>query len=661
METVSFKLGAAEISIETGRIARQAGGAVVVRHKGSFVLGTVVCDHQQTDANFLPLTVDYREKMAASARIPGNFFRREARPSEFETLTSRLVDRALRPLFPNGFNRPVIVTVTVYSFDHESDLDTLAILAASAALHISDVPFDGPVAGTRVLKTKGEFVVSPTSNQATDSEADLVLAASRAGLVMMEGGAQIIPESTLIDALEYAESALTPAFEALDQLQAQAGATKVEFVSPSKRKDIQDTVEAACASALDAALQITDKADRRAAIQTARMKLPTDTESTDSCEAAFDDLHKQRVRDKIIAGSRVDGRDLTTVRQIESAVHLLPGSHGSSLFTRGNTQALVTATLGGSRDAQDIETLDGGYKNRFILHYNFPGYAVGEARRPGGGAGRREIGHGHLARRALMAVLPGTERWPYTTRLVSDITESDGSSSMATVCGGTLALLSAGVPLIAPVAGVAMGLVSDGENTAILTDILGEEDHLGDMDFKVAGTKEGITAVQLDNKLGSLPRDLLERALEQARSARLHILECMGPSVDAATNGESEFGPRHLSFRVPVSRIGAIVGTGGKNLQGIQNDTGTRIEVSRDGVVLVMGSEAEQVRAARRAIEQIALELHKGGLYLGRITQRKEFGVFVRIANHEGLVHVSELSDDMAAQSYREGRSSLFG
>ncbi len=655
MHTVSFDIGSANVSLESGRIARQASGSVVVRHGQSFVLGTAVCDFSQTDADFLPLTVDYREKMAAAAKIPGNFFRREARPSEFETLTSRLIDRSLRPLFPKGFNRPTIVTVTVYSADQTSDLNALAIIAASAALHISDVPFAGPIAGARIIRTDGNFVPAPGVKLIDAADLDLIVSASNDGLVMLEGGAKIVSESTIIDALEAATSALGPALEAIESLRAKCGREKEPYAPPVVPSALTDEVAALSLEKIRAANDSPDKGTRKKRLEQAKREVRDSAAEPGAALSEFQRLHKTETRKRILAGQRVDGRDLTTVRPIDSEVHLLGASHGSSLFTRGDTQALVTTTLGGARDAQDIETLDGGYKNRFILHYNFPGYAVGEARRPGGGAGRREIGHGHLARRALMAVLPEEKRWPYTTRVVSDITESDGSSSMATVCGGTLALLSAGVPLLAPVAGIAMGLVSDGAETAILTDILGEEDHLGDMDFKVAGTHAGVTAVQLDNKLGSLPRELLEKALKQARDARLHILECMEPAIKAAHEGSAENGPRHLSFNVPSSRIGAIVGTGGKTLQGIQSRTNTRIEVSRDGIVLVMGSDSSEVRAARKEIEQIALELRRDGLYKGEVTQTKEFGVFVKIANHEGLVHVSELSGKDALQRYRSG------
>ncbi|MEE2755931.1 MAG: polyribonucleotide nucleotidyltransferase [Myxococcota bacterium] len=644
------------IRLETGRIARQANAAVVVEHRGSFILGTVTCNHGPSSADFLPLTVDYREKMASRGRIPGNFFRRETRAGENETLTSRLIDRSLRPLFPSGFNKETVVTVTVYSADESSDLTALSILAASTALCLSDVPFDGPVIGGTLQLKNGHAHLLPDQSIDSSHEFNLVVSYSPNGLVMMEGDSNQGTEAQLATLLRDAGKLLAPVFNQLERWRNEVGKTKVSFEKPEMPTDAVDHVGRVIRDALNDALDITDKKTRRFAFdQLASSALETITEyPADVISTIVDRQIKQAARHRILSGRRADGRDHKTVRHIECEVGLLAHNHGSALFTRGDTQALVSATLGSQREGQDMETLSGMVKRGFILHYNFPGFSVGETRRPSG-PGRREIGHGSLARRALLGVMPTQDSWPYTTRIVSDITESNGSSSMATVCGGCLALLNAGVPLTAPVAGVAMGLVVENDSSIILTDILGEEDHLGDMDFKVAGTKKGITAVQLDNKLGSLPMDLLAKALEQARTARLHILDAMNPLIEQESGDKYNRQGRHQSLKIPVNKIGLVVGTGGKTIQGLQADTNTRIEVGKDGHVLILGQDVEAVSEAKRRIELMTADLRKDGVYIGSVSNQKEFGIFVRISEHEGLVHLSELRNSQTLESYKPG------
>ncbi|MCA9541088.1 MAG: polyribonucleotide nucleotidyltransferase [Myxococcales bacterium] len=643
MHSQSFQIGDEAIELSTGRIARQAHGAVVLRHRETFILATVVAGGEANEGGFLPLTVDYRERRSAVGRIPGNYFRRETRAGEHEILTSRLIDRTLRPLFGEGFTAETIVDVTVHSADAASDLAGLALIAAGAAVHLSDLPFNGPVAGMRIARLGGRLRLGADEAEATRGDLDLVVSGGRDGLVMIEGGAGEIGEDDLLAALEAARAAFGPIFAAVDALREAAGRQKRAVTAPGKRSaDLGPALDAA----LDAALKITEKQARRAALEALR-PIARDTLADiepAAADAAFATAVRHHTRQNIIAGRRLDGRGPTQIRPIDCEAHLLPGAHGSALFTRGETQALVSATFGGPREGQDHDRLFGARTDRFLLHYNFPGFAVGEPRR-GGGPGRREIGHGHLARRALLGVLPDEAAWPFTLRLVSDITESNGSSSMATVCGGALALLSAGVPLKAPVAGIAMGLVREGEAHAILSDILGDEDHLGDMDFKIAGTAGGITAIQLDNKLGTLPLDILRDALTQAAEGRRHILDAMGPLIERLASEPPPHAPRHASLRVNTARVGQIIGKGGQTLSQLQGRTGTRIEVSRDGVVLILGPTHAAVREARRAIEAIAIELRKGGLYLARVSGVQDYGVFVKIAEHEGLVHQSELGD----------------
>ncbi len=635
MHSEVIEVGGREIRLESGKIARQAHGAVMARMGKSAVLATVVAGGAK-EGDFLPLTVDYREQFAAAGKIPGSFFRRETRQGEHEVLLSRIIDRSLRPLFPKAWRAETQVAATVYSADSGDDLHGLAILAACAALHISDIPFAGPLAGLRLSRRGQTFTAFPSRDAAGLADLDLIITGTRAGLVMVEGSAMVVPEAEVLEALERAHTLIEHMLDAMDRLREAVGKPKRSVPEVECAP-----LEGSYAEEIDAALAIQDKAERRGALGVLEARA---TEA--GAAKAFAKLHKARARAGILEGRRIGGRAHDEIRAISCETGTLPACHGSSLFTRGETQALVTTTLGGQRDGQDIEGIFGMERRRFLLHYNFPGFSVGEPRR-GGGPGRRELGHGALARRALIPVLPDKKDYPYSLRVVSTITESNGSSSMATVCGGALALAAAGVPLKAPVAGIAMGLVAEGERVAILSDILGDEDHLGDMDFKVAGTAEGITAIQLDNKLGSLSTELLGRALEQAAVGRRHILGEMAAALEASDTPAHV--PRMRRVRVHPSKVGAVIGKGGSVLQGIQSRTGAKIEVSNDGQVSILGKDEGSANAAVREVQAISMELKKGGLYLGKVTSVKDFGAFVRIAEHEGLVHVSELPEQVSA------------
>ncbi|MCB9527336.1 MAG: S1 RNA-binding domain-containing protein [Myxococcales bacterium] len=571
------------VTFETGRIARRAAGAVVLRHRETFILATIATGPARPDEDFLPLTVDYRERRSAVGRIPSNFFRRETRPEPDEILTSRLIDRALRPLFAPGWRATVQIDVTVHGADPASDLPGLALTAAAAAAHVSGLPFAGPVAGLRVLSRGGALVPFAAVTDTAPAELELMVAGGRRGPVMIEGEAAAAPTDAVVAAIEAALGALSPLLDAIERLGASAGRERMAWPAAPK---------------------------------------------PDPARAA------------LLAGERADGRAPEAVRPITIETGLIAAAHGSVLFTRGETQALVTATLGGAREGQDTEGLFGSQRERCLLHYNFPGFAVGEARAVRG-PGRRELGHGRLARRALAAVLPDEAAWPYVARVVSDITESNGSSSMATVCGAALALIAAGVPLRAPVAGIAMGLVREGEQAVILTDLSGDEDHVGDMDLKVAGTADGITAIQLDTKPGELPLSVIAAALDQAATARRVILDAMETAI-AGLVEPPRFAPRHAVLRIEAGRVGQVIGSGGRNLAAVQARTGTRIDVSRDGVTLILGGTPEGVAEARAAIEGVAVELVKGGLYRARVRAVRDYGLLVRIGDHDGLVHVSE-------------------
>ncbi len=648
--TETFRVGDETLTLETGRIARQAHGAVVLRHKKTMILATVVCAHGRRTADFFPLTVDYREKLAASGVIPGNYFKREGRITEREILTSRLIDRTLRPLFPKGFQSETQIAVTVYSADPASDLEGMGIIAAAAALQVSDVPFEGPVAGLTLIRRGNRFkpLPSPAEANLADVDVNLVISQSRAGVVMLEGSALSVPDEVLCEALEASAKFLEPVLTAIEKLQSAIGKEKKPYEVPVIDPEVTELVAKLSTEPLTKAFQEPGKHARYQLIEDAYQALLANPEvegkPVDMLESAFGKLKKHVARAGILSGRRMDGRTLEEVRPIDCECGILPACHGSALFTRGETQALVTATLGGTRDAAEVETLWGTESETFLLHYNFPPFSVGEVR-ASKGVGRREYGHGNLAKRAIKGVLPSQKDYPYTVRVCSDITESNGSSSMATVCGGCLALLSAGVPLREPVAGIAMGLIGEGDQVAILTDILGDEDHLGDMDFKVCGPANGITAVQMDNKLGSLPRELFERALAQAGRGRRHILGIMAGAIETLNGKTPDHAPRNMTVQITPSRIGQLIGPGGRTLQAIQAKTGAKIEVQPDGSVVVMGKNEASARDAVRAIQEISIELVQGGLYLADVVSIKDFGAFVRIAEHEAMIHISDLAE----------------
>ncbi|MFO0751086.1 MAG: polyribonucleotide nucleotidyltransferase [Myxococcota bacterium] len=641
------------IIFETGVLARQAHGAVVVRHEGTFILATVVAEASPTPGrDFFPLTVEFRERMSAGGRIPGAYGKREARTADHEILTSRLIDRSLRPLFPKTFACEVQILVTLFGVDARSDVDSLAILAASAAVHLSDLPFAGPVAGLRVAKKKAagdddaRLVLMPDDATRDGASLEWVVAGTRDGLVMVEGGADQVSADEVLAALESAHAALGPCLDALDRLRERGGRDKrptpPEVAWPA-------TLVAALEGELAPVFAEAFAAPKRrrhelvdAASAAAVARYGADHAGVD-VGACVDELWRGHIRRETAGGRRIGGRGLTDIRDIWSEVGTLPTNHGSAVFTRGETQALVSVTLGSGDEALMFETALGKKSDRFMLHYNFPPFSVGEVKGLRG-PGRREIGHGALARRALAAVMPPEEELPYTVRVVSDILESNGSSSMATVCGGCLALMDAGVPIKAPVAGIAMGLIDHEGQIAILSDILGDEDHLGDMDFKVAGTATGITALQLDNKLGALPHDVLVRAIAQAQQGIAHILGEMVKTLSEPRPEMAAGAPQVAQLRIPTTRIGTLIGQGGKTINELQSATNTRIEVKDDGRVRVTAKRAQDLKAAVARIEGLSAELKVGQVYKGEVVTIKEFGAFVRIGEHEALVHVSELA-----------------
>ena len=649
----SVRVGNVELSLETGRVARQAGGAVVVRAGKAFVLGTVVSEAGAGGSTpFFPLTVEYREMMAASGRIPGGYGRREGRQSSDEVLSSRMIDRSLRPLFAAGFRAETQVQATVFSHDPDVDPTSLGLIAAAAAVHLSDLPFDGPVAGLRIAGRGQSNAPLPDRSTAASAEWALMVSATRAGMVMVEGGARELDEVDLLAAFDAATDALGPLLDAMDRLRAAAGRPKRVFAPLAKSGELRDAVDAHARDSVAAALQVHDKQARSAALATAREACVValgQRFDRNAVRDGFDGVAHDATRTAVLDGRRIGGRGPTDIREIDGEVGLLPNAHGSALFTRGETQALVTATLGTHRDALEEMGLDGQMRTPFFLHYNFPSYSVGEVRQSRG-PGRREIGHGRLAERALAAVLPAASAFPYAVRVVSDITESNGSSSMASVCGGSLALMDAGVPIRAPVAGIAMGLVREGDRIAIISDILGDEDHCGDMDFKVAGTVDGVTAVQLDNKIGSLPRDVLARALEQARDGRHHILTRMATILDAPRDGTAEHAPQLARRKVNPARVRRLIGPGGKTIKSLQAQTRTRIAVDADtGEVVIHGTDRPGTVEAARQVERLTLELKLDGLYLATVKSIREHGAVVQIEDHEGLVHVSELGPQRVA------------
>jgi polyribonucleotide nucleotidyltransferase len=647
-EGVNF--GGKELSIETGRMAKQADGAVVVRYGDTMVLVTAVASSSvRPGVDFMPLTVDYLEKTSAAGRIPGGYFKREGRMTEVEVLTSRLIDRPSRPLFPKGWRFDTQVIAMVVSTDRENASDVLAMTGASAALHLSDIPWAGPYAGVRVGRVGGKLVVNPTFGERAQSDLDLVVACSRDAIVMVEGSAGEVGEDVIVDALMFAHKEVQPLIDLQEKLKAAVGKTKREFVPPVKDPVIVAKVAELANQKIESAMAIRDKQQRYTALDAAgsetKEALATEfAERAGEVSEAFESAKKKHLRELVLnTGRRIDGRATTDIRQITCEVGVLPRTHGSSLFTRGETQALVTTTLGTSQDTQHIEGITGDIEKRFMLHYNFPPFSTGETK-PLRGASRRETGHGHLAERALARILPSDKDFPYTIRIVSEILESNGSSSMASVCGGTLSLMDAGVPIKTPVAGIAMGLIKEGDRVAVLSDILGDEDHLGDMDFKICGSKAGITAVQMDIKIQGLTREILETALRQAKDARVHILGKMAEALAAPREDLSRYAPRIHTLRVKPDQIREIIGPGGKTIRGITAQTGVAIEVEDDGTVHIASPDGIAVKKAIDIIKGLTTEPEVGEYYMGVVKRLAEFGAFVEILpGTDGLVHISEL------------------
>ena len=649
------QVGANEISIETGRVARLAHGSVIIRCADSMVLVTVSgASEPRPGMGFFPLTVEYREGQYAAGKIPGGFFKREGRPTTREILTARVIDRPIRPLFPDGYMNDVQVYCQPLSADPACDTDVLAITGASAALCISNVPFAGPIAGVRVVRVDGEFIANPSDEERARAELDVTMAASRDAIVMVEGEANEVPEDVMIDALFFGHDAIQPLIDLQERLIAKVGKEKMHFEPPTFDEAIIKTMKKQFGKRMDAATRVKAKQERYLGLDSLKKEAKawfleelgeeTFAEKARDISHAFNKVKKDTVRQRIIKKQeRIDGRGLKDVRPIDIELGWLPRVHGSALFTRGETQASVTTTFGNRRDELKVETWHESHYKSFMLHYNFPAYSVGEVR-PIRGPGRREIGHGMLAERSLAKVVPSSEEFPYTIRIVSDITESNGSSSMASVCGGSLAMMQAGVPLKAACAGVAMGLIQEGKDVAVLTDILGDEDHMGDMDFKVTGTRAGVCAIQMDIKIEGLTRDLLVAALEQAREGRLHILDCMDEAIQEPSNELSEFAPRIYTLHINPDRIRDLIGPGGKTIKGISEQTGVTVDVDDSGKVSITSPNAEASRRAIEIVESITQDVEPEKIYLGTVKAIKEFGAFVEVLpGQEGLLHISEI------------------
>ncbi|MCD1645180.1 polyribonucleotide nucleotidyltransferase [Aurantimonas coralicida] len=649
------------LTLETGKIARQADGAVLATYGETVVLATVVSAKQpKPGLDFFPLTVNYQEKTFAAGKIPGGFFKREGRPSEKETLVSRLIDRPIRPLFAQGYKNETQVVVTVLQHDLENDPDVLAMVAASAALTLSGVPFMGPIGGARVGYINGEYKLNPHVDEMTESQLDLVVAGTEGAVLMVESEAHELAEDIMLGAVMFGHRGFQPVIDAIIKLAEHAAKEPREHVVAdysALEAEMLQLVE----GELRDAYKITDKTERYNAVDAVKAKvtahfLPEGVEDTkyskEQVGTVFKSLQAKIVRWNILdTGGRIDGRDLKTVRKIVSEAGILPRAHGSALFTRGETQALVVATLGTGEDEQFVDALTGTYKERFLLHYNFPPYSVGETGRMGS-PGRREIGHGKLAWRALRPMLPAPEQFPYTIRAVSEVTESNGSSSMATVCGTSLALMDAGVPLKRSVAGIAMGLIKEDERFAVLSDILGDEDHLGDMDFKVAGTSEGITSLQMDIKIQGITEEIMQIALDQAKGGRLHILQEMGQALSESRAELGEFAPRIEVMQIPTDKIRDVIGAGGKIIREIVEKTGAKINIEDDGTVKIASSSGKEIEAAKKWIHSIVAEPEVGEVYEGTVVKTVEFGAFVNFfGSRDGLVHISQLAADRVAKT----------
>lgn len=647
-----FDFGGQEVVLETGKVARQANAAVMVTMNDTTVLVAVVArDDAKPGQDFFPLTVNYEEKTYAAGKIPGGFFRREGRPSEKETLTSRLIDRPIRPLFPKGFMNEVQVTCQVVSANKDVDPDIPAMIGVSAALTLSGIPFAGPIGAARVGFTPEGYLLNPGFEALETSELDMVVAGTESAVLMVESEANELTEDQMLGAVLFAHQEMQAVIKAVNELKAEAGKEAWDWQPEPENTALLEAVNARFADDIAEAYKVTDKMARQGRLgelRDAAVEALEDEDTTaEDIKGAFSSLEKKTVRRAIVEGQpRIDGRDTTTVRNIDVEVGVLAKAHGSALFTRGETQAIVSTTLGSMRDAAIIDALQGTYRDSFMLHYNFPHYSVGETGFSGGPK-RREIGHGRLARRGITAVLPNSDDWPYTTRVVSEITESNGSSSMASVCGASLALMDAGVPLKAPVAGVAMGLVLDGEDFAVLTDILGDEDHLGDMDFKVAGTETGVTALQMDIKIQGITEQIMETALGQARDARLHILGEMNKVIGKSREDVSENAPAMVTIKIDPEKVRDVIGKGGATIRGITEETGASIDLEDDGTVTIFGEDADSRDAAVAHIEAITAEAEVGQIYSGKVVKIADFGAFVNILpGKDGLVHISQIAKE---------------
>jgi polyribonucleotide nucleotidyltransferase len=653
--TKTFQYGDQQVTIETGEIARQADGAVVVNVADTVVLVTVVVGKKDDpNRDFFPLTVDYQEKFFAGGRIPGGFFKREGRPTEREILTCRLIDRPVRPLFPEGFRRDVQIIATVISVNPEVDADIPAMIGASAALAISGAPFAGPIGAARVGYIDGKYVINPTAAQLKVSKLDLVVAGTKQGVMMVESEADRLSEEVMLGAVLHGHTELQKVIKVCEELKAECGKPALSWTAPVANSDLDAAVQAEAGKALEEAFQLREKQARQTRLNELKKSVveklgggETPKFAANDVARVYADLEYKTMRETVLAGKpRIDGRDNKTVRPITIKAGVLPRTHGSALFTRGETQAIVVTTLGTGRDAQIIDAVEGERKEPFMFHYNFPPYSTGETGRVGSPK-RREIGHGRLAKRGVMAVMPDMATYPYVIRVVSEITESNGSSSMASVCGSSLALMDAGVPIKAPVAGVAMGLIKEGDRYAVLTDILGDEDHLGDMDFKVAGTQDGITALQMDIKIDSITPEIMKVAMAQAKDGRLHILGEMNKVLATPRAEMSEYAPRIITIKIDVEKIRDVIGKGGSVIRAITEETGTSIDIEDDGTIKIASVDRAAGEAAKKRIEMITADVEVGAVYEGKVAKLMDFGAFVTIMpGRDGLVHISQISND---------------
>jgi polyribonucleotide nucleotidyltransferase len=654
--TKTFQYGNHQVTLETGEIARQASGAVIVKMGDTVLLVAATANKNLREGlDFFPLTVDYQEKFYAGGRIPGGFFKREGRLTEKETLVSRLIDRPIRPLFPEGFRHETQVMATVMSMNPEIDGDIPALIGASAALRLSGVPFNGPIGAAKVGYKDGQYLLNPTATELKESQLELVVAGTADAVLMVESEASLLSEEVMLGAVMFGHEQMQIVINAINEFVAEAGAKEFKWTPAPANDALIAAIRNIVGNRLSDAFEVRVKSERKDAISALRNEVQEGL--APQCEAngwtskliaqEFGDLEYEAMRAKVLDTKvRIDGRALDTVRPIAVRTGVMPRTHGSSLFTRGETQAIVTTTLGTARDGQVIDAVSGEYKEHFLFHYNFPPYCTGETR-PNMGPKRREIGHGRLAKRGVLAVMPSMEDFPYTIRCVSEITESNGSSSMASVCGSSMALMDAGVPIKAPVAGIAMGLVKEGDKFAVLSDILGDEDHLGDMDFKVAGTSEGISALQMDIKIQGITREIMQLALDQAKAGRLHILGEMAKGINAPREEMSEYAPRLLTVKIHPDKIREVIGKGGSTIQAITKETGTQIDIQDDGTIVIASVNRAAAEAAKARIEQITSDVEPGRIYEGKVAKIMDFGAFVTIApGKDGLVHVSQISSE---------------